>query len=339
MLFNNVMIESLEYSVGPERVTSTDLEEQISETLARLKIRPGMLEAISGIHERRFWERGTKPSEVATQVAQKAIEIAGIDPNEIGALVNTSILKDYIEPSVASLIHGNLKLPADCINYDVTNACLGFLNGIVNVAMLIEARVIKYGLVVSGETGRDVIDATLGRLQNPETTRQDFMDNIATLTLGEGASAMILSHRDVAKQGHQVKGAVSLSDTANNHLCVAGHDYMFANPGKLASAGVELLKKTWQLAAKTFGIWEDDYFDLYAPHQVSSHNIAAVINALGLTREKVMMTFPMLGNSASVGLPTSLAIAAEEGKIEEGSNVGMIGIGSGLNSMLMNVSW
>ena len=57
MLFNNVMIESVEYILGPQRVTSSDLEERISETLARLGIRPGILEAISGIRERRFWER------------------------------------------------------------------------------------------------------------------------------------------------------------------------------------------------------------------------------------------------------------------------------------------
>ena len=108
MLFENVRIESMGYELGPERVTSSDLEEQFSETLARLKIRPGVLETISGIRERRFWKLGTMPSEIATIAAQKAINLSGIDPNEIGCLVSTSVMRDYIEPATASLIHGKL---------------------------------------------------------------------------------------------------------------------------------------------------------------------------------------------------------------------------------------
>jgi 3-oxoacyl-[acyl-carrier-protein] synthase-3 len=329
----------VEYELGPERVTSTDLEEQISESLARLGIRPGILEALSGIRERRFWELGTKPSEIATIAARKAIEIAGIDPKEIGCMISTSVMKDYIEPSVASLVHGNLKLSPNCINYDVGNACLGFVNGILNVALMVETKAIKYGLVVAGEAGRELIEATIKRLQKGDVSKQDFMDNLATLTLGEGAVAMILSHSDVARTDHRINGAVSMAATEHNRLCVASPSAMKANPGKLMTAGVNLIAKTWKLASKTLEYWQDEHIKLYAPHQVSSHNTVAVIKAIGATPSKFKITFPMLGNTGPVGLPTALAMAGEAGEIKSGDHVCLLGIGSGLNCTLMSVTW
>jgi 3-oxoacyl-[acyl-carrier-protein] synthase-3 len=254
-------------------------------------------------------------------------------------MVNTSIMKDYIEPSVASLVHGNLRLSPNCMNYDIGNACLGFLNGIFNVGLMIESKVIKYGLVVAGEAGRELIETTIGQLQHSDTTRADFMTNVATLTLGEGAVAMILSHRDVSRTGHKVNGAVSMAASEHNRLCVAKPDFMKANPGKLMSAGASLFTKTWKLATKTLENWGDDQIDLYAPHQVSAHNTNAVVRALGITKSKVKLTFPMLGNTGPVGLPTALALAAEEGAIEAGSHVGLMGIGSGLNCTIMSVDW
>ncbi len=339
MRFENVMIESVEYVLGPHRVTSTDLEEQISDTLARLKIRPGTLEAISGIRERRFWDLGTQPSQIATIAARKAIEFAGIDPQEIGCMVSTSIMKDYIEPSVASLVHGNLKLSPHCMNYDITNACLGFVNGIHNVALMIEAKAIKYGLVVAGEAGREIIESTIKRLQNSDVTKEVLMEHLATLTLGEGAVAMVLSHKDVSRTGHKVNGAVSMAATEHNRLCVAKPDFMKANPAKLMTAGVGLVAKTWKLATKTFDNWSDEQIDLYAPHQVSSHNTTACVKAIGATKSKFKLTFPMLGNTGPAGLPTALALAHEEGELKSGDHVALLGIGSGLNCTLMSISW
>jgi len=248
-------------------------------------------------------------------------------------------MKDYIEPSVASLVHGNLKLASHCMNYDIGNACLGFVNGIFNMAMMIESKAIKYGLVVAGEAGRELIEATVNRLKQADVTRGDFMENLATLTLGEGAVAMILSHTDVSKTGHKVNGAVNVAETKHNRLCVAKPGFMKANPGKLMIAGANLFAKTWKLATKTFENWSDDQIDMYAPHQVSSHNTDAVVKAIGISKSKLKITFPELGNTGPAGLPTALAMAAEDGNIKPGSRVCLMGIGSGLNCTIMSVDW
>jgi 3-oxoacyl-[acyl-carrier-protein] synthase-3 len=334
MQFENVRIESLGYELGPERVTSADLEEQFSETLARLGIRPGVLEMISGIRERRFWAYGTQPSQIATQSARKAIELAGIDPAELGCLINTSVFRDYIEPSTASLIHGNLKLPDHCINYDLGNACLGFVNGIYNVGMMIESGAIKRGIVVAGEAGRDLILSTVTHLQNPNITKNDFMENLATLTLGEGAVAMVLSHKDVTRTNHQLNAAISMSATEYNRLCVADRHLMKTYPAQLLTHGVELLTKTWRKAEEKWANWGDEALKMYVPHQVSSHNTSAFVKAIRANPTKIKLTFPMFGNTGPVGLPTALAMADEERQIQPGDRVCLFGIGSGLTSMI-----
>src|SRR5690349_12214470 len=107
MRFHNVAIEAIAYELAPHRVTSEELEAQMAATMQRLGIPAGRLEALSGIRERRFWDHGTMPSDVATSAARKVIAQSGVDPGAIGCLINTSVCKDYIEPSVACLVHGN----------------------------------------------------------------------------------------------------------------------------------------------------------------------------------------------------------------------------------------
>ena len=89
-------------------------------------MKPGWLQSVTGIRTRRFWDRHQKPSDVAILAAQKALAQTSLDKDTLGALVSTSVCKDYLEPSVAAFVHGNLKLPSSCINFDAGNACLGF---------------------------------------------------------------------------------------------------------------------------------------------------------------------------------------------------------------------
>ena len=155
----------------------------------------GLLQSLSGIRARRFWEGETQPSEVATQAAQAALDKANVAPEQIGALINTSVCRDYIEPSTACLVHGNLNLPEDCLNYDLGNACLGFMNGMDAAAQMIENGAIDHALIVDGESNRFPIAQTIERLSDNECTEMDFRSQFATLTLGSGAAAMVLSRR------------------------------------------------------------------------------------------------------------------------------------------------
>ncbi len=339
MRFQNVAIEALGYELAPHPVSSGWLEDQIADTMRRLGFPRGTLERLSGIRERRFWDQGTRPSEIATRAARKALAAADIDPTSIGLVINTSVCQDYLEPSTACFVHRNLGLSPRAINYDVRNACLGFLNGMSIAAMMIEAGQISHALIVDGEGAQEAVMATVARLQRPETTSQEFRESFATLTLGSGGAAMLLAHRDLSTSGHVLNGVVSLAATEHNELCVGMPDYMRTDAGALMTAGVRLAAETWQLAQETLPGWSDDQIALYAPHQVGARHMAAVAEALAITPSKLHLNFPVLGNVGPAALPISLAQAAEAGRLKPGDTVGLLGIGSGLNCSMMSVTW
>ncbi|MBW1840736.1 MAG: 3-oxoacyl-ACP synthase III [Deltaproteobacteria bacterium] len=339
MLSGNVTIETVTYELAPHRVTSAALEAQISKTMGRLGKPSGLIEGLTGIRERRFWDPGVMPSEVATRAAQKVIEKSGIDPQEIGCVINTSVCKDYIEPSVASLIHGNLKLSPSCVNYDIGNACLGFLDAIITMILMIDAGMIRYGLVVDGEGSREVVEATIDRLKSDNVTEEIFRENFATLTLGSGAVAMLLCHKDISRSGHLINGSVTRAATQHSRLCLGQKDHMIADAHGVLAHGVTLAHATWQLAGQTLENWKDETIDLYVPHQVSARNMEALNKTLGLTPEKSHLNFHTQGNIGPAALPITLAMAEEEGRTQTGNHVALMGIGSGLNCTMMSVTW
>ncbi|MEL6348632.1 MAG: 3-oxoacyl-ACP synthase III, partial [Myxococcota bacterium] len=155
MRYSRVHIESLGTVVPTTEVTTASLEQQIGGLYRRIGIRPGWLETVTGIRARRFWAPGVKPSQVATRAAERALQQSGIARDRVGLLVSCSVCKDYLEPSVAALVHGNLSLPSHCLNFDVGNACLGFLSGMVVAANMIELGQIDTALVVAGESSRE----------------------------------------------------------------------------------------------------------------------------------------------------------------------------------------
>jgi len=121
--------------------------------------RPDLIRNLSGITERRVWDDGVQPSDVAAQAGEKAIAAAGIDKGQLGTLVNTSVCRDYIEPSTACIVHSKLGLPETCMNFDLGNACLAFINGMDMVGNMIEQGQIDYGIVVDAESSKFSTDS------------------------------------------------------------------------------------------------------------------------------------------------------------------------------------
>ena len=311
----------------------------MSTTMQRLGLPQGQLEGLTGIRERRFWDEGTKPSDVATIAGRRALQLASIRPADVGCLISTSVCKDYVEPSVACIVHGNLGLSPLCMNYDLGNACLGFLNAIDVLAAMLRAGTIRYGLIVDGESSREPVEATVQRLGGPDTTLDDFRRNFATLTIGSGAVAMVLARDTDTAGGHRVNGSVSLAATEHSQLCVGQRDYMNVDPTALMIAGIKLAKQTWQFAGEQLSGWSDASIDLYTPHQVSVRNQEALNEALGISPEKVFLNVHTQGNIGPAALPITLAMAAEAGRLQSGHHTALMGIGSGLNCTMMSVTW
>ena len=342
-------IESLATIDAPDVVTSDWIEKQFADTLERLGVPFGILEGLTGIKERRVWPIDVRYYKEAVKVAEKAIEKANIDPQEIGCLINASVCRDYIEPSQASLVHGDMYggegLSPDCLNFDVTNACLSFVNAMDIMRLLIDAGRVKYGLIVSCEGSRYALDSTLELLSKPDCDMQTFRDNFALLTIGSANVAMVMGHKFVSQTGHIMNGSVTTASTANDHnkLCLAetDHSRMYADPQALQKAGMPLAITNWEKASKFFKnpLWSEPTIDHYCPHQTSTRQVGAFIKNLNLSREKFHLNLQTYGNTVAAALPMSLHQAQESGCLNEGDHVALMGIGSGINCTMMSVSW
>ncbi|MGF1526340.1 MAG: 3-oxoacyl-ACP synthase III [Candidatus Competibacterales bacterium] len=336
---NRVAIEAVAYQMAPHCVTTSALEEQILETMTRLDIEPGYIEKMCGIRERRFWDPGVRPSTAATWAANRVLEQAAISPHQVGCLINTSVSRDYLEPSVACFVHRNLGLRPDCINFDVSNACLGFLDGINTVKMMIAAGQLDYGLVVNAESAREHVEHTLELLRRPGVDHETFHSHLPTLTVGSGAAAMLLCRADLSRSGHILNGSVNLSATQYNHLCLGSWNQMITKGADMVPAAVALIRQAWRMAATKIRNWHDELIDHYIPHQIGLRQLTIFNRALGISDAKVRHTIQWFGNMGPATMPITLALADEQGQLRRGDHVVFLGVGSGLNCTMMSMTW
>jgi acyl-CoA:acyl-CoA alkyltransferase len=336
--FEHVSVLSLASVDAPIRVASASLEARLAKTLTRLGFARDIVTSLTGIVERRVWEQGTTPSQAATRAAERALETARVERSRIGVLISTSVCKDYIEPSVAALVHGNLALGSHCQNFDIGNACLAFLTGMQVAGTMIERGHLDYALIVDGESSRNVVESTLARLESPACDARMFKDSIATLTLGSGAAAMVLARRDLAPRAPRMVSVVSRAATEHRHLCRGQVDGMVTDAGGLLAAGVALAAATWSEGCRDLG-WDGAAFDELVLHQVSAVHTAKLLERLELDARKVLPIFPEFGNIGPASIPIVLAKAVEAGRVRAGNRIALMGIGSGLNCSMMELVW
>ncbi|TXH68180.1 MAG: 3-oxoacyl-ACP synthase III [Lysobacteraceae bacterium] len=338
MLFQHVAIAGLAHVDAPRQLTTAEINARLKPTLDRLGIRTNVLEDIAGIHARRLWDDEVQASDAATLAGVKALADAGIDPSRVGLLVNTSVSRDFLEPSTASIVSGNLGLPDTCQNFDVANACLAFLNGMDIASRMIERGEIEYALIVDGETANLVYDKTLERMSRPDVTEEEFRNEMASLTLGCGAAAMVLARAELAPGAPRYRGGVTRAATEWNTLCRGNLDRMVTDTKMLLIEGLKLAQKTFVAAKGALG-WAVDELDEFVIHQVSKAHTNAFLDAFGIDPKKVLTIFGEHGNIGPASVPIVLSKLREMGRLKKGSRVALLGIGSGLNCSMAEVVW
>ena len=338
MLFQHVAIAGLAHIDAPRRLSSDEINARLKPTLDRLGIKTDVLQDVAGIHARRLWDGAVLASDAATLAGVKALADAGIDPAKLGLLVNTSVSRDYLEPSTASIVSGNLGLSDMCQNFDVANACLAFLNGMDIASRMIERGEIDYALVVDGETADLAYEKTLERMMRDDSTEEDFRNELATLTLGSGAAAMVLARAELAPGAPRYRGGVTRAATQWNKLCRGNLDGMVTDTRTLLIEGVKLAQKTFVAARVALG-WVVEEMDEFVIHQVSKVHTAAFVKAMGIDPKKVLTIFGEHGNIGPASVPIVLSKLREMGRLKKGDRVALLGIGSGLNCSMAEVVW
>ena len=359
--YKRVYLTSLGYELGPQIVTSAEIEARLAPVYEKLHLQPGQLEAWTGIVERRWWEEGARLSDGAVSAARKALAQSNVTAADLGVVIYAGVCRENFEPATACAVADALGVRGGVSVFDLSNACLGVLNGMLDVANRIELGQIRAGLVVSCESAREINDIAIGKLMTQmagpagAAGMAHFSEALATFTGGSGAVAMLLTDGSFGgsseHKGHRLCGAVSQVAPEHHRLCRWGVEpvesgggepryaqYMVTDAVAVLKHGVALGQATWQafLAAMH---WAPQQVDRVICHQVGSGHQEAILKSLNLPREKDYTTYAYLGNMGTAALPVTAAIASERGVLKAGQRTGFLGIGSGLTCLMMGLEW
>src|SRR5207248_726030 len=164
MRYSRVSVDAIGYELAPVVVSTAELEARLQPLYQQLRLPVGQLEAMTGIAERRWWEEGYPLTDGAVAAARKALAAADIRPGDIDVLIYAGVCREQFEPATACHVAAALGVAPGAFVYDVSNACLGVLNGIVDVANRIELGQCRAGLVVACETAREINELTIDQL-------------------------------------------------------------------------------------------------------------------------------------------------------------------------------
>jgi 3-oxoacyl-[acyl-carrier-protein] synthase III len=351
MRYDKVHLEAIGYELAPVVVTSDELEERLEPLYKQLHVPEGSLEALTGISERRWWEPKHSLSSSAAAAAKKALARTGVPAEALETVVYAGVCRENFEPATACAVAVELGVQGAASVYDISNACLGILNGIHEIANRIELGQIRAGIVVSAETAREIVDVTIERMLR-DATMATYTEGLATLTGGSGAVAVLITDGSFDNDGtHRVLGGAQRAAPEHNDLCRWGladaptlHDaqplqqWMYTDAASVLQHGVTLANETWQDFLGQMA-WEPDQVDRVICHQVGTAHRDTILGSIGIDRAKDFSTFPYLGNVGTVSLPLTAALAEEREAIAPGDRVAFLGIGSGLNCMMIGVEW
>lgn len=399
MKYSRVYMESIGYELPPVTVTSSDLESRLQPMYDALHLHQGQLESLTGITERRWWEPGYSLSDGAVAAAHKAIEQSNVQVSDIETIIYTGVCREHFEPATACIVAAKLGIRENAHIYDLSNACLGAFNGMIDIANQIELKQIRAGIVVSCETSRDIVETMIQHMLNNHRM-EIFTQSLATLTGGSGAVAVLITDGSFDNpQTHRLIGAVTQSAPQHHELChwgigmspVALGQLMFspekmldiidqiADPSTLSSVirsmmtsekipsalvnimpteklpkvvtefmstdsvgvlthGVKLGVKTWGMFLDKMS-WGKDQVDKVICHQVGAEHRNIILKKLGIDTAKDFNTYSYLGNIGTVSIPLTAAIAQQRNFLKPNDRVSFLGIGSGLNCIMLGWEW
>ncbi len=331
MKYSKVYIDAIGYELPPVVISTSELEDKISSILDKLHIPEGQLEEWTGIYERRWWDKDFELSVGAASAGAKAFQKCKVTPKDIGMVVYTGVCRENLEPATACRVADTLGINQESLIYDLSNACLGVLNGIIDVANHIELGHIRAGIVVSAESAREINEITIDEMLK-YGTMDFFLASLAVLTGGSGAVAVVVTDGSFGSSKHKLVGGTYFAAPEFNDLCKWGLEYvqgymqkmfMTTDSSSVLKKGVELARKTWDKFLKTTG-WRQEEIDKTITHQVGSAHRDTVLKALDIPKEKDFITYPYLGNIGTVSLPITFAIAEEKGLIKQGMKTSLI---------------
>lgn len=304
-------------------VTSAELENQ-------LNIPSGWVERVTGVWSRRY-SSGETVSEMATAAAREALQMAGLQPSDLDAIIGASTSTLQAIPCTAAFVQRELGAPdGKSACFDINATCLGFIFALQTAAHLIAAGVYKNVLIFSSEK------ASFSR--NPKQWE-------SAVLFGDGAAAAIVT---AAQPGEAStiwhSHLVTHSSGAELTQVIGGGTLHHPNDPATTPEmnmfdmdGPSVFKKAARLVppfldefSRELG-WKLQDFDQVIPHQASGHGLKLLSTRFGFRPERVFVHIRERGNCIAASIPLALTEAVQTGRIQRGQRVLLIGTGAGLS--------
>jgi 3-oxoacyl-[acyl-carrier-protein] synthase-3 len=309
----------------PERVVpNTEFEATIDTSDEWIRVR-------SGIERRHFAAEGQTTSDLATRAARAALDNAGLQPDDIDAIVLATSTADLTFPSAATMVQANLGMTRG-FAFDVQAVCAGFVFALANANALILSGQVRRVLVIGAET--------FSRLM-------DWTDRSTCVLFGDGAGALVLE----AAEGTGAttdRGVLSVdlnSDGRFKDILYVDGGVSTGKTGHLRMEGkevfrhaVEKLAETAHAALGKIDLTAEDV-DWIVPHQANIRIIEATAKRMQLPMDQVIVTVQDHGNTSAASIPLALSVGRDRGQIKQGDLIVTEAIGGGLSWGAVVLRW
>ena len=310
----------------PRRLTNHDLAAELAER--GIETSHEWIVERTGIEARHFADAATSSSDLALEASRKALEAAGLAPQDIDLIIVATSTPDMVFPSTACILQNKLGANG-CAAFDVQAVCSGFVYALTVADAMIRSGGARRALVVGAEVFRRILD---------------FSDRTTCVLFGDGAGAVVLEASDVpgilasdlhADGSHVgilcVPGNVSGGQVLGSPLLTMDGQAVF----KLAVGVLEkAARATLEKAGKT-----DADIDWLIPHQANIRIMQSPARKLKLPMDKVIVTVDQHGNTSAASIPLALDHGVRNGQVKPGQTVLLEGVGGGFTwgAVLLNM--
>ncbi|PTX61251.1 3-oxoacyl-[acyl-carrier-protein] synthase-3 [Melghirimyces profundicolus] len=313
----------------PEKVlTNADLEKMVDTNDEWIVSR-------TGIRERRIAAEDQASSDLATEAARRALEDAGVDPEELDLIIVATVTPDMLFPATACLVQDRLGAEK-AATFDLSAACTGFLYGLASASQFIQSGMYRYALVV----GVDCLSKIT-----------DYTDRNTCVLFGDGAGAAVLGPVGEGEGffsfelGGDGSGGPLLMQPAGGSRRPASKEsvderlhFISMNGREVFKFAVRVLGASAEEALKKAGLTKEDV-DFLIPHQANHRIIDAAVQRLGLSSDKVVVNLDRYGNMSSASIPVALDEAVKMGRIRKGDILVLVGFGGGMTWGASVLKW
>ncbi|HHV93146.1 MAG TPA: ketoacyl-ACP synthase III [Firmicutes bacterium] len=316
-------------SAVPERIlTNADLEKMVDTSDEWITTR-------TGIKERRIADEGQATSDLAAAAGRRALDAAGVAPEELDLIIVATVTPDMMFPATACLVQ--MKLGAiNAATFDLSAGCSGFVYALDVAARCVASGGYDRVLVIGAEVLSRITDWT------DRSTCVLFGDGAGAAVVGPVSEGRGLLSSDLGAEGAQghlltlpaggslLPASLETVQERKHYICMQGNDvFKFA---------VRIMEETTLKSLQKCGLGPKD-IDVYIPHQANIRIIDAAIKRLGIPREKVLINVQWYGNTSAASVPIALNEAQAAGMIKDDDVVVLVGFGAGLTWASAVLRW